>query len=484
MISTTDMNEENKKILLVEDEAIIAMLETRQLTKEGYVVTHVSSGEKAVEIINSGNTVFDLILIDIDLGQGMDGTDAASIILENHEIPVIFLSSHTEKEVVDKTEKITSYGYVVKNSGIRVLDASIKMACRLFEANRELKIQKQNILEVNDNLQRTVQEIQSMNEEFEAANEQLMESERMILEKDYLLTLTGRIAKIGGWEFNAETLKGTWTDEVSKIHEIDSSGTINVNFGLDFYKGESRKKITGAIEDAIRTGAQYDLELEMISAQGNCKWVRTIGIPVMKGDRVVKVQGTIQDITEQKHAEAELDRLNRLYLITSQINQMVVHTRNIDRLLSEVCRITVDTGNFRMAWIGLIDKNTQCVIPMAWAGVEEGYLSIIRKITVKDEPEGRGPTGTAIREGRYFHCNDIQNDPCMNPWRDEALKRGYRSSIALPVIVRGKPTGAFSIYSSEPFFFNQTEIQMLQEIASDVSYSIEMIEAEKQREEA
>jgi two-component sensor histidine kinase/DNA-binding response OmpR family regulator len=484
MVSAEFIQPEKKKILLVEDEAIIAMLETRQLVREGYSVTHVYSGEKAVELMNSGNEIFDIILIDIDLGQGMDGTDAASEILKNHEIPVIFLSSHTEKEIVDKTEKITSYGYVVKNSGIRVLDASIKMACRLFEAHRELKIQKQNMHEVNADLQRTVQEIQAMNEEFEAANEQLIESERMIIEKDYLLNLTGSIAKIGGWEFDIDTLQGSWTDEVSRIHEVDTSGFVNVDFGLNFYRGVSREKITEALKRAVENGIEYDLELEMVTARGNHKWVRTIGIPVKTGDRVVKVQGTIQDITDRKKVEAEVERLNRLYLITSQINQMVVHTRDIERLLSEICRITVDTGNFRMAWIGLIDKKKNYVMPKAWAGAEDGYLSLIKKITLKDEPEGRGPTGTAIREGRFFYCNDIENDPCMAPWREEALKRGYRSSVALPIVIRGKQAGAFSIYSAEPFFFNKTELQMLQEIVSDVSYAIEMLEAEKQREKA
>ena len=129
----------SKKILLVEDEALIAMNEAQMLKKHGYEVVTAYNGKKAVEAANADPDI-SLILMDIDLGKGaMDGTEAAEIILKDKDIPVVFLSSHTEPEVVEKTEKITSYGYVVKNSGATVLDASIKMAFKLFEAKNEAK---------------------------------------------------------------------------------------------------------------------------------------------------------------------------------------------------------------------------------------------------------------------------------------------------------------------------------------------------------
>ncbi len=128
-----------KTILLVEDEALIAAGEKRLLEKEGYKVLHVLSGEKAVNLVCSKNQPVDLILMDINLGKGMDGTQAASQILQTHDIPIVFLSSHTEKEIVEKTEAITSYGYVVKNSSPTVLLVSIKMAFRLHSAHMQLR---------------------------------------------------------------------------------------------------------------------------------------------------------------------------------------------------------------------------------------------------------------------------------------------------------------------------------------------------------
>ena len=136
-----------KKILLVEDDAIIALDEQVVLTQYGYDVLVVHSGNAAISIFTSTAGI-DLILMDIDLGSGLSGTDTAKEILKIKDIPIVFLSSHVESEIVKTTEKITSYGYVVKNSGITILDASIKMAFKLFDANRRIleSEEKQNAM--------------------------------------------------------------------------------------------------------------------------------------------------------------------------------------------------------------------------------------------------------------------------------------------------------------------------------------------------
>jgi len=127
-----------KTILLVEDEAIIALSIQMCLQKFGFTVLSAGTGERAVEMVE-GSPRIDLILMDINLGQGIDGTEAARRILMNHDIPLVFHSSHTEPSVVEKTEGITSYGYIVKNSGETVLIASIKMAFRLWESEQKFR---------------------------------------------------------------------------------------------------------------------------------------------------------------------------------------------------------------------------------------------------------------------------------------------------------------------------------------------------------
>ena len=130
-------DQKQKKILIVEDDFITAVLEKKNLEKYGYNVITANTGESAIKTVENSSDI-DLILMDINLGDGIDGTETARLILKNRDIPLVFLSSHTEPEVVNKTEKITSYGYLVKNSGITVIDASIKMAFKLFESKREL----------------------------------------------------------------------------------------------------------------------------------------------------------------------------------------------------------------------------------------------------------------------------------------------------------------------------------------------------------
>jgi PAS domain S-box-containing protein len=126
-----------KTILLVEDEAVIALAEKKNLERMGYSVHTVNSGEAAVDAVQMLPNI-DLILMDIDLGAGIDGTQAAEQILKDHDLPIVFVSSHSESEVVEKTEAITSYGYIVKSSSMTVFDASIKMAFKLYTKNREL----------------------------------------------------------------------------------------------------------------------------------------------------------------------------------------------------------------------------------------------------------------------------------------------------------------------------------------------------------
>ncbi len=125
-------------------------------------------------------------------------------------------------------------------------------------------------------------------------------------QEDELLREASELAKVGGWEFDALTLKGTWTAGVARIHDLDPAQETNVELGVSFYSAESRAKIERAIQAAIEQAQPYDLELAMVSATGTPKWVRTIGLPTVKDGRVIRVRGIFQDITERKHNQDAL----------------------------------------------------------------------------------------------------------------------------------------------------------------------------------
>jgi len=138
-------------------------------------------------------------------------------------------------------------------------------------------------------------------------------TEEQLREREELLLVMGRTAHVGGWEFDAATGEGNWTEEVAHIHDLDPASQTNQDIGLSFYTSESQPRITAAIQEAIEHATSYDLELELISAAGVHKWVHTIGHPVVENGRVVKVRGSFQDITDRKRAEEALVNTERRY---------------------------------------------------------------------------------------------------------------------------------------------------------------------------
>lgn len=189
------------------------------------------------------------------------------------------------------------------------------------------------------------------------------------------------------------------------------------------------------------------------------------------------------DITEKKKNERLIENLNRVYSVISHINEMIVRTDNPEEIFKKACDISIEYGKFRMCWVGLVDPKDNLVKPSAYSGHEDGYLEVIRKITVLNNfPEGKGPTGIAIREGRTFHCDEIENNPLMAPWKKEALKRGYRSSISVPLRLSGKVIGAYTLYADTPDFFDEKEVELLEKVADNISYALDTIENKKEKE--
>jgi PAS domain S-box-containing protein len=186
---------------------------------------------------------------------------------------------------------------------------------------------------------------------------------------------------------------------------------------------------------------------------------------------------------KRKAQEKKLEKSRRLYATISQVNKMIIYAREADDLFRRLCSVIVDSGKFRMAWVGIIDRENRIVVPACHAGHEDGYLNMV-KVSLDPTPAGMGPTGTAVREQRHYICNDIRTDPAIRPWKEEAMRRGYRSSMALPVFKFGEPFGIFSLYSDEYDFFDEEEVRMLDEVIRDISFTLEIFEKEELRKKA
>ncbi len=180
-------------------------------------------------------------------------------------------------------------------------------------------------------------------------------------------------------------------------------------------------------------------------------------------------------ITAHERSETRLRRANRALRVLSECNQHLVQDTTEAALLEAVCRILVETGGYRMAWVGVAEPDEgKRVRPVAHRGDVEGYLEAVT-ISWADTDLGRGPTGTAIRTGAPSVAREILTDPRLTPWRAEATRRGYGSVIALPIGVEGARWGALTVYATEPDAFDAAEVQLLVELADDLAYGIQAL---------
>lgn len=274
------MNDKGQKfILLVEDEAVIGMAETMNLKKYGYDVIHAINGHNALDIIKDHKNEIDIILMDIDLGQEIDGTEIAKIILKEHDIPLLFLSSHIERNIVEKTENITSYGYVVKNSSITVLDASIKMAFRLHDAYQ--------------NLRKTKLQIETQKKDllvYEKRYRRLFESA-----KDGILILSAFNGMIVDVNPYLVEMLGYSKEQLLNKNIWDISAFKNIDYSKHLYKELQDKEY-------IR---YHDLPLETFN--GNLIHVEFVS-NVYYVDSEKVIQCNIRDITDRKKYEMTLEQ--------------------------------------------------------------------------------------------------------------------------------------------------------------------------------
>jgi PAS domain S-box-containing protein len=181
----------------------------------------------------------------------------------------------------------------------------------------------------------------------------------------------------------------------------------------------------------------------------------------------------------------ELRRLNQTLMAISQCHHAVVRATEESGLLREICRIIVEAGNYRLAWVGFAEQDETKIVARAaaQAGLEEGHLEPAA-ITLADTERKDGPAGTAIRTGKPVVVSDCLTDPTYAPWRDQATRQGYASSIALPLVAGSRPFGALSIYSQETNAFGVEIGNLLVELASDLAYEIVVLRTHAERKQA
>ncbi|MCF6290748.1 MAG: response regulator [Desulfobacterales bacterium] len=191
-----------------------------------------------------------------------------------------------------------------------------------------------------------------------------------------------------------------------------------------------------------------------------------------------------QEVETRKQAEATVSKVNLELTMLSECIHAVVRATDETELVRQICRTIVEVGGYRMAWVGFVEHDeARSVRPIAKAGRDDGYLEQI-SISWADTGAGQEPTGRAIRNGQPVVEINRRKNAESAPWREEALKRGFGSSIALPLRGDGKVFGSLSIHARDPDAFDLTETQRLHEVSADLAYGIIALRIREERNRA
>ncbi|MEA5078623.1 MAG: PAS domain S-box protein [Anaerolineaceae bacterium] len=291
--------------------------------------------------------------------------------------------------------------------------------------------------------------------------------------------------ELGTWQHNLLTGEMIWSDGLYKL------------FGLEPNSVQPSQKIVKSMvhpEDRVRVFSEYNLAIKnkqflktscrLQLPNGETHLVQALGQTTydVDGNPLVNY-GTLQDLTDEIQKDNQLKRRTRGLFMLSQCNKALIRLKDEVELLTEICRICVMQGGYKLAWVGYAENNKEKRVKVkAQYGYEEGYLENI-KITWDESKYGSGPTGTVIRTGKTSINQNILTNPKFTPWRESALKHGYQASIALPLVRDDITFGALMLYSAETDAFEAEEVAFLTDLANNISIGIESIRARERQSE-
>lgn len=419
-----------KKILIVEDETIEALDIKNMLESFGYDVPSIElNGEEAV--LTAEKIHPDLVLMDIILKGNVDGINAAKQI-KDLNIPVIFLTAHSDNEAVERAKKTEPYGYIVKPYDPVDLKNTVEFAIYKHAMDEKLKASEKKYRDIVENLQDAYLRADNNNT---------------------IIMASPSAARMFGYS-SPEDMIG-----------------ISV---LSIYKDpNTRKLMLKQLEEDLKLeGYQF----EGVRQDGTTLWLSLNSQPFYIDGKSMGVESFLRDITQPKESEKKIEKLYRLYATLSQINQAVVRIKDQEAFFKIICNVCVEFGKFKMAWIGMVNEFTGSVTPVEFAGAEAGYLNTV-DVNVK---KIHSPSYRAMQTKKFVLIKDVRNE-LNRSWINEALLRDYNSMAVIPIKLKNKVIAMLYIYSSETNFFTNEELDLIREMSMDISFAITTLNSENER---
>jgi PAS domain S-box-containing protein len=444
-ITTKTHSQYQAEILVVDDDPkILALLETL-LVPWGIKVYTVNHPKYFWEILKV--TKPDLLILDVEMPE-VSGIELCQAIRNDPDwsnLPILFLTVHTDTNIVNQVFTVGADDFV--NKPIVGPELVTRIINRLERVRLLQRIQQHPEKDHTSMYWRAI---------FDAEPECVK-----------LVAADGTLL-----EMNPAGLT---------IIEADQAETV---VGQNIYSliAPEYREAFRELNEKVCQGNKGTLEFEIITCRGNRRWMETHAVPLQQPDGTVVQLGITHNISKYKQAEADIRRISRTLKALSMCNQTLVRTQNESDLLQNICRIIVDVGSYRLAWVGYAENNqAKSITPVAQAGYENGYLNSLN--LTWDIKEGREPTGIAISLGNTCIVQNILSDSNYL-WQREANNRGFAALISLPLIAGNQQFGAISIYASELDAFDADEVKLLEELAADLAYGILALRQKQERENA
>jgi PAS domain S-box-containing protein len=300
------------------------------------------------------------------------------------------------------------------------------------------------------------------------------------------LSLAVEAANVGLWDIDLRTRQVMYSPQWKRQlgyepHEIADDPSERERRVHPDDLERTRERLQAYLSNPV---GPYEDEFRLQHRNGGWRWIYSRGDVVRDAEgRPVRMLGAHVDVTERKLAEERRARLNRTYAVLSGISHAIARERELGALLERACRVAVDTGGFRLAWLGLAHGPAGQMEIGAQAGGTQSTRELI-SVMFKDPKQNCAFTSHTLSTGVHATCNDIANDPLAAPWRDAALARGYRAMVALALKIEDRTVGTLNLYASEEDFFDAQEMRLLDTLASDISFALESYERERERTRA
>ncbi len=431
------------RVLLVEDAGTDVELEVRELKRAGFRVQH--RVVETEQTFRNGLAEFlpDIILSDFSMPE-FDGMSALGLARELcPDTPFIFVSGTIGEEFAIRALKTGATDYVLKTNLVR-LPAAVERAlqdAREHAAKREAR-----------------RALQISEERYRAMFEQ---------------TAVGIVHSSLDGSIQMANPRGC--DIAGYAH----ADIIGLNIRDLIYAEDLGESIAARARLVSGDGVPFERELRLMRKDRSQTWINVTTSLVRTADgEPLHFISAFHDISERKAQQDRIARLTRVYAVLSGINALIVRVRDRSELFKGACKTAMEAGKFSLAWIGVVDQAGNRIVLTAWEGDAEGYIQRMPLGLRSDNPASLGLGALAVAERRAMVVNDIESDPRFLLSKD-ALARGFRSYVALPLSTEDEVTAVLALYAEQPGFFDDEEMKLLNELAGDLSFALGHIAKEE-----